>query len=80
MIQPGAGRFAVTLQAGRPIKMSLKVQRSEVLDSAVLYDPLQQNLLPEASYPGQNPLDHLWRMQLTQAWKEYCSGTLPSPL
>lgn len=73
MIQPRAGRFSVTLQAGKPIKMSLKVQRSKVIDSAVLCEPLQQNHLPKVSYPGQHPLDHLWGMQLTQAWKEHCS-------
>lgn len=56
MIQPGAGRFVLTLQAGKPIKVVslLKVQRSEVHDSAVLYELLQQNHLPKASYPGQH--------------------------
>lgn len=56
IIQPGAERFAVTLQAGKPIKIVsfLKVQRSEALDSAALHEPLQQNHLPKASDP-----DHL---------------------
>lgn len=75
MIQPGARSFAVILQAGKSVKVVsvLKGQRSEVLDSAVLYELLQQNHLPKASYPGQHPLAHLWGMQLTQAWKEHCS-------
>lgn len=51
MVQPGAGMFAVILQAGKLIKVVsfLKVQMSEVLDSAVLYEPLQQNHVPKAS-------------------------------